>query len=405
MSTPRHGRLQTRSVIPRVLRALVLGLAVVVVAAAGVGVVAYSHLRKQLDESSFALPAQSVSAGPTEAVPEIGAYAGEVNILLVGSDTRFGQKGHYGKNPGSALNDVTILLHINAAHTAATALSFPRDLYVDAPPCEDPLTHEVLPAGSGLKINAMLGRGGVGCVRDTVAQLTGLQIPYAGLITFDGVVRISNAVGGVPVCVASRIDDTNTGLHLSAGIHQLKGARALQFLRTRHAVGDGSDLTRISSQQVYLSALLRKVRASLSDVPDLYRLASVTTRSVALSDTLTRSPDTLVTIGRALAAVPLNQIALVQYPTVVRGDGVVANAASAATLTAAIRAGSPLVLGRRAAGSSRPGSVAETPKPSATTAAATASAAPTPAATLPADISGQSAATTTCSVGRPLADQ
>ncbi len=84
---------------------------------------------------------------------------------------------------------------------------------------------------------------------DTVENLTGLSIPYAGLITFDGVIEMSNALGGVDVCVAEPINDTYTGLHLTAGSHNLEGSDALAFLRTRHGVGDGSDLARISSSR------------------------------------------------------------------------------------------------------------------------------------------------------------
>ena len=79
------------------------------------------------------------------------------------------------------------------------------------------------------------------------------------MITFDGVIEMSNALGGVDVCVTQRIRDTDTGLDLSAGTHSLQGKDALEFLRTRHGVGDGSDLARISSQQVFLSSMMRKI--------------------------------------------------------------------------------------------------------------------------------------------------
>src|SRR5438270_918255 len=123
---------------------------------------------------------------------------------------------------------------------------------------------------------SILHTGGVACVRDTVARFTGLTIPFLAMITFDGVVQMSNAVGGVPVCVAAPINDDYTELHLSKGVHTLKGADALKFLRTRHGVGDGSDLTRISSQQVFLSSLVRKLKAgsTLTDVTKLYGISA-----------------------------------------------------------------------------------------------------------------------------------
>ena len=90
-----------------------------------------------------------------------------------------------------------------------------------------------------------------------------------------GVAGLSEAVGGVEVCVADPIEDEYTGTFLDAGNHTLSGVAALQFLRTRHGVGDGSDLGRISNQQVFMSALARKLQGegTLSDPVKLYSIA------------------------------------------------------------------------------------------------------------------------------------
>jgi LCP family protein required for cell wall assembly len=345
-------------------------------------------------------------------IPEIGAYSGTVNLLLVGSDTRTGQKGHYGENPGSTLNDVNILVHISEDHTKATVISFPRDLYVSRPSCTNPAdTGETLPAATGVKINSVLEFGGLGCVRDTVADLTGMKIPFAALITFDGVVEMSNAVGGVPVCVAKRIDDDYTGLHLSAGEHTLKGVTALKFLRTRHGVGDGSDVTRISSQQVFLSSLVRKMKSTstLTDVTKLYGLASAATESMSLSSGLANL-DTMVSIGRAVAAIPLGQFVLVQYPTTLYGDGLVANESSANTLMAAVKADKTLKLSKKQTGATDgSGSVTKGGSTSSPSPSPTGSASPSPSTSsssdtvdLPSTVVGQTVEQETCSVGNSL---
>lgn len=343
-------------------------------------------------------------------IPEIGAYSGTVNLLLVGSDTRDGQKGHYGENPGSTLNDVNILIHISEDHTKATVISFPRDLFVSRPSCTNPAdTAQTLPAATGVKINSVLEYGGLGCVRDTVAAVTGMTIPFAALITFDGVVEMSNAVGGVQVCVAKAIDDDYTGLRLSKGEHTLKGTTALEFLRTRHGVGDGSDVTRISSQQVFLSSLVRKIKsnATLTDVTKLYGLASAATQSMSLSSGLA-NVDTLVSIGRAVASIPLAQFVLVQYPTTLYGDGLVANDTSAKVLIAAVKADKTLKLAKKQTGAtSGSGSVTSTAGPTASaspTSSATSS--PTPSSSdtvdLPSTVVGQTVDQQTCSVGNDL---
>ena len=93
-----------------------------------------------------------------------------------------------------------------------------------------------------MKINTVLSYGGIGCVVKTVEELTGVTIPFAGIVQFLGVAGLSEAVGGVEVCVAEPIEDEYTGPFLDAGNHTLSGIAALQFLRTRHGVGDGSDL-------------------------------------------------------------------------------------------------------------------------------------------------------------------
>ncbi len=250
----------------------------------------------------------------TAKTADISAIKGGANILLIGSDTRVGQFDS-DEDVEGARNDVTMLIHLSADHQQLTAVSFPRDLMVPIPSCTNPQTRTTYPAASSAQFNTALGNGGVSCVVDTVENLTGLSIPYAGLITFDGVIEMSNALGGVDVCVAQPINDTFTGLHLTAGSHTLEGSDALAFLRTRHGVGDGSDLARISSQQVFLSALLRKVTAdgTLSNPITLYKLAGAALSNMTLSDGLAQTK-TLVSLAGALRGMSTSNMLFVQYP-------------------------------------------------------------------------------------------
>jgi LCP family protein required for cell wall assembly len=399
----RHGRLRSPGLALPVLRVLAIGLCVVVVAGLSVSAIAFSRLDGNVQTHTTALPGDSVTD-----IPQIGAYSGTVNLLLVGSDTRNGQKGHYGSNPGSTLNDVNILVHISEDHTKATVISFPRDLYVSRPSCTNPSdTSQTLPSATGVKINTILEYGGLGCVRNTIADITGMKIPFAALITFDGVVEMSNAVGGVPVCVAKAINDDYTGLHLTAGEHTLKGTTALKFLRTRHGVGDGSDVTRISSQQVFLSSLVRKMKSTstLTDVTKLYGLASAATESMSLSSGLANL-DTMVSIGRAVAAIPLGQFVLVQYPTTLYGDGLVANESSANTLISAVKADKTLKLAKKQQGATDgTGSVTEggsTASPTPTSSSTPSASSSSDVVDLPSTVVGQTVDQETCSVGNDL---
>jgi LCP family protein required for cell wall assembly len=404
----RHGRLRSPRLAASVVRTVAIGLCVVLVAGASVGAIAYERFTSNIDRNQVALPGDEATD-----IPEIGAYSGTVNMLLVGSDTRDGQQGSYGENPGSTLNDVNILIHISEDHTKATVMSFPRDLYVTRPACTDPTDEaQRLPGATGVKINSVLEYGGLGCVRDTVAEMTGMKIPFAALITFDGVVEMSNAVGGVSVCVAKRIDDDYTGLHLSKGQHTLKGVTALKFLRTRHGVGDGSDVTRISSQQVFLSSLVRKMKSTstLTDVTKLYGLAIAASESMSLSSGLA-NVDTMVSIGRAVASIPLAQFVLVQYPTTLYGDGLIANDTAARTLVAAVKGDRTLRLAKDQTGAtSGSGSVDKGGSTASPTPTGSSSPDPSSSATtstddvvdLPSSVVGQTVAQETCSVGNEL---
>jgi LCP family protein required for cell wall assembly len=174
---------------------------------------------------------------------------------------------------------------------------------------------------SSQPLNATYMYGGLPCTVLTIKALTGLNIQFAASIRWTGVINMSDAIGGVDVCVAGRIDDRNTGLHLDKGTHNLKGKKALQFLRIRHGIGDGSDLGRISNQQQFLSSMIRKLQsgAVLSNPSTLFGLANtavqqVSKKQLVLSDSLS-NPTRMVQIAMAVKDVDYSDIVFLQYPT------------------------------------------------------------------------------------------
>lgn len=276
-------------------------------------------------------------------------------------------------------------------------------MYVAIPECPDP-NGGTFSAMSRQKINTTLGYGGLPCTVATVEQLTGLSIPFAAEIKFNGVIAMSDAVGGVPVCVAERIEDDHTDTYLDPGMHTLSGLAALQFLRTRHGVGDGSDLTRISNQQVFLSSLVRTIRSAdtLGNPVKVYSLAKAALNNLILSDSLANA-DRMVSIALALKDIDLNKVVFVQYPTGSAEGGVQPNVDAADALNAALKADQPIGLSGDTGGSLQdPNAPAGTP---AATDAATDAPTDGTGATLPDDIKGQTAADYTCSAGRTLDDQ
>jgi LCP family protein required for cell wall assembly len=403
----RHARQRSSTFFATIVE--ILGLVAVVALVSSVSIAAIATWDVQKDLTVVPLAGETTSGPP----PNIAAIDGGVNLLLVGSDSREGQGEAYGDET-SNLNDVTMLLHIAQDHSSATVVSFPRDLIVSIPECPDG-KGGTSDAMSAQPINVTLLYGGLPCTVLTVEKLTGLSIPFAAEIQFNGVIEMSNAVGGVPVCVASDIDDEWTGVHLTAGTHNLQGMDALQFLRTRHGVGDGSDLGRISSQQVFLSSLVRTVKSSdtLTDVTKLYGLAKAAVSNMQISSSLS-SPDTMVSIALALKDIPLDKIGFYAYPGATGGSGIYAGKVQpltddAETMFAAIRADQPVttVAGNTGLGAEvdpnaapaptdgAPPTDAETP----TDPAATADPSAGGATVLPETITGQNAAEFTCSKG------
>ncbi len=331
--------------------------------------------------------------GPDGKPVTVGPITGPVNILLVGDDSGDGNAA-YGPR-GESLNDVSILIHLSPVSQSATAVSIPRDLYVAQPACGSN------PAVAQARFNTALSRGGLDCVVASASALTGLPIQYAAEIEFDGVVAMSDAVGGVPVCLATAIDDPYTGLVLSAGEHTLQGAQALAFLRTRHGLPTKSDLQRISNQQVFLSSLMRTIKSSqtLDNPIKLIALAQAAATNMKLSTALAQT-STMVSMALALRGIPLDRIAFVQYPshpTTVGGQSVTLpdtdDAAVLMTALAADQAVTTQQLGSAAVASGTTPSSTPNPSPSATPKGGV----PVP---LPSSISGQAADQSTCSTGQ-----
>lgn len=308
--TPRHAEQRVRRPWGTLWRAATVAVVTALVSATSVGAIVVWKIQSQVDTVELTDDAGNVT------LPGISELKGGFNVLIVGSDTRKGQtKGHGFGNVGSTLNDVNILVHISEDHQRATAVSIPRDMVVQIPQCPQP-DGSKSGAMSAQPINVALWYGGLGCVVLTVENLTGLDINYAGLITFDGVAKMADAIGGVDVCVDGPIDDPHTRLKFKkAGIYTIQGYKALAFLRSRHGVGDGSDLGRISSQQHYLSSMVRKIQDEgvLLDPAKVYGLAQVAATSMQLSKSLS-SIDTMVAIALVLKDIPRENITFVQYP-------------------------------------------------------------------------------------------
>lgn len=409
----RHGRLARRSTARTIAKVVGAAVAVVAVSATAVGAYAVGNLVRAI-QPGVVFEGEEILAD----VPDIGAMEGGLNFLLVGSDKR-PEDGSFGdpELDSAELNDVTMLLHISQDHTHVEVVSFPRDMLVDVPECPDPEdAASTLPAGYGVKLNQVLSWGGLPCVALTIGALTGVTIPVGGIVQFKGVAALSEAVGGVEVCLIDPIDDPRSGLKLEAGRQSISGYTALAFLRTRHGIGDGSDLGRIAAQQAFLASLARTLQSSgtLGNPVKLYGIAQAVLQNMTLSTSL-QDPVRLVSIARTVADVDLGKIAFIQYPTAYTWDfSAVEPTASAEIVNRALQEDEPVVFAPDAGDDASYGTVtpddATEPTDAATAAPATDPAA-TPGATapettppaeqLPGDVTGQTAEDERCAAANP----
>ena len=216
-----------------------------------------------------------------------------LNILMIGSDTRdtaadLSLGGARASAGGPVHADVEILLHVSADRSNASLISIPRDTMVDIPSCTDPATGRVYPESPHEQITDSLSHGGPGCTVYTWHQLTGIHIDHYMMVDFGGVVSMADAVGGVPVCTTGNVADPYSHLRLTRGTHVVKGVQALEWLRTRHGFGDGSDLYRTQVQHMYLTSMLRQLRSAgtLTDPGRVLSLADAATRALTVDDGL-----------------------------------------------------------------------------------------------------------------------
>ena len=400
----RHGQLRTPGPLNQLLKFIAIGLAVVLVSGASVAAYVFYDLSTTVTANAVELETK------TELPPDIGEYKEGFNLLLTGVDTceeayaaYFGERCS-GSDAEGTLNDVNLLVHVSQEPRRITVVSFPRDLLLSIPECED-AEGDVHSAMSKQPLNVAYTDGGLNCVAKTITELTGQEIQFAASVTFGGVIEITNAIGGVDVCLATPIKDRYTGLDMTAGTHTVQGLEALQFLRTRHGVGDGSDLGRIGNQQQYMSSLVRKLISSetLGNVPMMLKLANTGLSNVEASTSLA-DPMKIVQIALAVKSVPFEDIVFLQYPTgtdSANPNKVVANKSAAQAMWDAINANAQLQVTHE--NTANDGVVVTDPVPAAPTdaEAATPDAAATPdnVVALPDSIKGNSAAQQTCSNG------
>ena len=221
-------------------------------AVVGVGAYVVSHLDGNIKHTAL-LP--SGVTQQAEIPDKFGNTA--MNVLLIGTDARVSaadcKLGGDCDSGGDGNSDVLMVIHLAADRTNSTIMSIPRDTETDIPGCGTNSSYYGM-------INSTLAYG-ASCTVAAVHQLTGLTIDHYVEVDFSGVVTMSDALGGVPVCVSNKMYDADSGLRLNAGTTTIEGQQALEFVRTRHGFYDGSDLGREKAQHIFLSNMIRTLRS------------------------------------------------------------------------------------------------------------------------------------------------
>jgi LCP family protein required for cell wall assembly len=242
-----------------------------------------------------------------------------INILMIGSDVRGNaadcKLGGACDDAAGQRADVEMVVHISADRSNATVMSIPRDLRTDLKGCDDKQNGTSVGPQPNAMINSALNWG-PGCSVAAVHHLTGITIDHFMMVDFSGVVNMSEAIGGVGVCVDKNVYDPYSHLKLSKGPHTLKGESALQFLRTRHGFGVGTDTGRTVSQHMFLTSMINSLKSAgtLSNPKKVWSLAQAATKSLTVDHGL-QSIQQLIGLADDVNKVPTDRITFATMQT------------------------------------------------------------------------------------------
>jgi LCP family protein required for cell wall assembly len=291
----------------RVGRWIALSFVLVMLAGSGFGYWLYSDLSGKIKEVDLD---RAIGEGRPAKLPTAGQ-----NLLVLGSDSRSGANASLdtGKVTG-ARSDTALVIHISEDRRKAIAVSIPRDTLVTRPGCKAK-DGSSLPSAKRVMFNSVYSLAGSPCVVKTVEQMSGVRMDHLVEIDFAGFKGLVDAIGGVTVTVERSIHDKASGLDLTAGTHKLDGTQSLQFVRTRHSIGDGSDLGRIGLQQQFLIALLREIKKQdlLGSPTKAYRIADHLTASLT-TDSGLASLTKLTEFGRSMNGVDPSSMETIMLP-------------------------------------------------------------------------------------------
>jgi LCP family protein required for cell wall assembly len=221
---------------PRVLLAVAV-LLVVAVGAAGVYAWRVDRSVTSNITRGIELPGETPSGSGAPRPSSAPRETGSLNYVLLGSDSRDPADDSEGRS------DSLMVVHLDKARNKAYIVSFPRDMYV------------AIPGYGRNKINAAYAYGGPPLTVRTLEDLTHVRMDHVVLVDFEGFIGLTDDLGGVTV--TNKTAFSSHGFDYPKGKVTIAGAKALWFVRERHAL-PGGDLDRAANQRNVIKAIVAK---------------------------------------------------------------------------------------------------------------------------------------------------
>jgi LCP family protein required for cell wall assembly len=198
------------------------------------------------------------------------------------------------------------------------------------------------------KFNAAFSIGGPICTIKTIESLTNVRVDKFVILDFNAFKKVVDALNGVEICLTTPVTDPiragggGTNLDLPAGYSTLNGDQALQFVRARENLGDGSDLSRIDRQQYFIGAMIRDMTKSglLTNPTLIFEILSAITQSLSTSAEWA-SLNTLQEFALSIANLKPKNVTMVTTPYQIIENGNVAWSEEATQMWAAIASNRP----------------------------------------------------------------
>lgn len=292
-----------RQLGPTPVKVIIAVLSAIVLLISGLGYLSVGRLGNDLASAG------NLSLGGGQGMKGRAAD-GATDILLVGSDSRTDAQGtplsreeldrlRAGVDDGEENTDTIMVIRVPNDGSSATAVSIPRDTYVHDDDFGNLKVNGVFANHKVSKREELKARGitdeerieaeatdaGRQGLIGAVSDLTGVEVDHYAEVGLFGFVLLTDAVGGVDVCLNNDVKDHLSGADFRAGVQTLDGAQALAFVRQRHGLPRG-DLDRIVRQQAFMASLVNQVLAAgtLTNPSKLSDMGTAVERSVVLDD-------------------------------------------------------------------------------------------------------------------------